>query len=62
MKTELISEESCLLMFRGKVNALYSELRILKQPLHLNEMEEKILMSLVDICARRKMNKYTHND
>lgn len=30
METELISKESCLLMFRGKVNTLTSQLRILK--------------------------------
>ena len=51
-------------MFRGKVNALFSGLRILKQSLHLNEKDKKkkSLMSLADICEEWKMNKFTHSD
>lgn len=50
-------------MFRGKVNALFLGLRILKHSLHLNEKDKKkSLMSLADICEEWKMNKLTHSD
>lgn len=42
IKTEPISNASCSLMCRGKVNILLSGLRIPKQQLHVNERRKKI--------------------